>query len=109
MTELTELTYGALRTSMIKCMRGLPFRWCTYDECPECGSCLFSVIEHGGVTDGEPAVCCSCRRVWNWSVDDSDESDVRAYINDQRDHDEEQDFVTVEALATIRTEAEMLL
>jgi|GEM_PF-2870792 hypothetical protein len=98
-----EITYEALRASMLRCQRRLPFRWAAHEQCPECGDDLLTVLDCGGVTDGEPAVCCDCRRVWCWSADEGG-----AWINDQRDHDEEQPFVTIAALARIRAEAEVI-
>jgi hypothetical protein len=96
MTPPTTLTIEALRASMLRCLRSSPLSWVGYEDCPECGDSLLTVIEDGCVFDGEPAVCCSCRRVWSWSVDEYD-----AWINDQREPDEDVPKVTPGTLAAI--------
>jgi len=61
-----------------------PWWWVETEDCPECGDVLISPGRQGWHYDGDPAVCCDCRRVWWWTVDDGE-----AYILDRRDHDED--------------------
>jgi len=120
--KTTELTFEDLRETLTGPSRSMRWHIIPWTDCPECGDAIASPArslkemkaddwqsihldddddeDALGVYDGDPAVCTACRRVWFWSVDEDD-----AWINDQREGDEDVPMVTVETVVCIVAEA----